>query len=234
MKRLSGFVVVFSLLFLVFFMGPPLLNMQFSPYPLMKVGDVLDLFTPLVLIPLYWSLYWFGGNRVVGLRGSLIFMVFAALWVAGQSMHLAGNSLGHLMEGMKSTDVYRLTIFYDEVLSHYLWHFGIFALSALLIYRQWRDPLVEGQTLPWTVILAGIIYGFAHFMIVIEGATAPVGVPFAVLTVLFILVWGRKNLRQQPLLVFFLTVYLLALVLFLCWGIYWGGLPEFSKVGIIH
>ena len=233
MKRLSGLVLVFSILFLVFFIGPPFLNMQYSPYPLMKVGDVLDLFTPLVLIPLYWLLYWFGGNRPIGLRGSLIFMFFAALWVAGQSMHLAGNSLGHLLEDMKGTDVYHLTNFYDEVLSHYLWHFGIFALSALLIYRQWKNPSAEGQTLPWAVILAGIIYGFAHFMIVIEGATAPMGVPFAVLAALFILVWGRKNLRQQPLLVFFLTAYLLAMVLFLGWGIYWGGLPEFSQVGII-
>ena len=233
MKRLSGLVLVFSLLFFVFFVGPPFLNMQFSPYPLMKVGDVFDLFTSLILIPLYWSLYWFGGKRPIGLRGSLIFMVFTALWVAGQSMHLTGNSLGHLLEGMKGTDVYRLTNFYDEVLSHYLWHFGIFALSAVLIYRQWRNPSAERQILSWVVILAGIIYGFAQFMIVIEGATAPMGVPFAVLAALFILVWGRKSLKKQPLLLFFLTAYLLAMVLFIGWGIYWGGLPEFSQVGII-
>ena len=233
MERLSKLILIFSILFLVFFMGPPFLSMQFSPYPLMKVGDVLDLFTPLVLIPLYWSLYWLGGNRPIGLRGSLIFMVFVAFWVAGQGMHLAGNSIGHLVEDMKGTDVYHLTNFYDEVLSHYLWHFGILAFSAMLIYRQWRSPPAEGQVLPCTVILAGIVYGFAYFGIVIEGATAPMGVPFAVLAALFILVWGRKNLEKQPLLIFFLTAYLLAIILFLGWGIYWKGLPEFSEVGII-
>jgi len=233
MKRLSVLTLVFSIAFLVFFIGPPLLSKQFGPYPLMKVGDVFDLFTPLVLIPLYWLLYWLDGSRPIGLKGNVVFMVFVAFWVAGQGMHLAANSIGHLLENMKGTDIYSLTNFYDEILSHYLWHFGIFALSAMIIYRQWRNPLAQGRPMPLAMIVAGVIYGFAYFAIVIEGATTPIGVPFAVLAMLFILVWGRKNLGQQPVLAFFLVTYLLATVLFLCWGIYWHGLPEFSKVGII-
>ena len=57
--------------------------------------------------------------------------------------------------------------------------------------------------------------------------------PFAALVVLFTLVWGRKKLRQQPLLPFFLVAYLVATLFFAGWAIYWGGLPEFSEVGII-
>jgi hypothetical protein len=56
MKRLSFLSLVFAILFAVFFLGPPFLNMQFSLYPLMKIADVFDLLTPLVLIPLYWLL----------------------------------------------------------------------------------------------------------------------------------------------------------------------------------
>ncbi len=55
-------------------------------------------------------------------------------------MHLAANSISHLMEEMKHSDAYTLTHFYDEVLSHSLWHVGIVGLSALLLYRQWRNP----------------------------------------------------------------------------------------------
>ena len=34
-------------------------------------------------------------------------------------------------------------------------------------------------------------------------------------------------------LTFFFTAFVVATVLFLAWGIRWGGLPEFSEVGII-
>jgi hypothetical protein len=233
MKRVTVLTLVFSIAFLVFFFGPPFLSKQFGPYPLMKVGDVFDLFTPLVLIPLYWCLFQLDGNRPIGMKGSILFMIIVAIWVAGQGIHLAANSISHLLENMAGSDAYNLTNFYDEVLSHYLWHFGVLMLSAVLIYRQWKNPLDQSQPVLWALIVAGIIYGFAYFALVIEGATTPMGVPFAVLAALLILIWGRKNLKQQPILVFFLAAYLLSVLLFAGWGIYWHGLPEFSKVGII-
>jgi len=55
-SRLSRLILVFSVLFAVFFMGPPLPGVQFGPYPLMKVAELFDLLTPLILIPLYWLL----------------------------------------------------------------------------------------------------------------------------------------------------------------------------------
>jgi hypothetical protein len=226
-------IPIFSIAFLVFFVGPPFLGRPFGPYPLMKVADVLDLFTPLVLIPLYWLLFRSNGNRVISLRENVGFLVLAAFWVLGQGMHLAANSIGHLLESQVGTPVYNLTNFYDEVLSHYLWHFGVIGLSAAIIYNRWRNPFAEGRAATWAVIAAGIIYGFTYFLIIIEGATAPLGVTFAVLAVLFILVWGRKNLKQQPVLFFFLVAYLLAILFFAGWGIYWKGLPEFSKVGLL-
>ena len=233
MKRLSIIILVFSVAFLLLFMAPALFGMQFRPYPLMKIGDVLDILTPLVLLPLYWLLYRLDPKKAITLSEGIIFAVLAALWVEGQGMHLAANSVGHLLKGMETTDMYNLTFFYDEVLSHYLWHFGVVGLSAVLIYRQWRNPFAEGRTMTWAVILAGIIHGFSYFMIIIEGATAPLGVTFSVLAVLFMLIYGRKSLTQQPIILFFLAAYLLAILLFAGWGIYWGGLPEFSKVGII-
>jgi len=46
MKRFSLLILVFAILFAVFFIVPPLLSQQFSPYPLMKIGDVFDILTP--------------------------------------------------------------------------------------------------------------------------------------------------------------------------------------------
>lgn len=48
---------LFSLAFAAGFIGAALLGFPLAFYPLMKAGDALDLLTPLVLIPLYWSLF---------------------------------------------------------------------------------------------------------------------------------------------------------------------------------
>jgi hypothetical protein len=71
---------------------------------------------------------------------------------------------------------------------------------------------------------------------VIEGVTWPINLPFNILALGFILIWGRNKLKQQPILLFFLTAYLVSIVLFAGWGLYWHGLPEFSdpKVGILN
>ena len=233
MKRLSIVALIFSIAFLLLFMAPPFLNKQFGIYPLMKVGDLFDIFTPLILIPLYWLLFRLDANKAPGLKANLIFLLLAAFWVEGQGMHLAANSIDHLLKGMEGGDIYNLTYFYDEVLSHYLWHFGIFGLSALVILRQWRNPFTEGQAISWLPILAGVIHGFTLFIIVIEARTAPLGVTFAILVTMLGLIWGRKRFSQRPMLLFFFVACIVATVFFAGWGVYWHGLPEFSKVGII-
>jgi len=233
MKQLSLLILVFSILFAVFFIAPPLLSKQFGSYPLMKIGDVFDLLTPLVLIPLYWLLYRLTEEKKITLCEIVLFVFLAALWVEGQGMHLAANSIGHLLEDVKGSDAYQLTFFYDEVLSHYLWHFGIVGLSALLLWRGWHNPFHEGRARLWPLITAGIIYGFTFFVIVIEAGTAPLGIPFAVLATVSGWILGWKRMREQPLLTFFLLSYSIATALFIGWAIYWRGLPEFSQVGII-
>lgn len=234
MKRLPLLTFVFSLAFAIFFIAPAFLSKQLGFYPLMKTGDLLDTFTPLVLIPLYWLMFRANGNKIPGIAESVIFVILAALWVEGQGMHLAASSIGHLLKGVPATDAYGLAIFYDEVLSHYMWHAGVIGLSALLVIGRWRNRPAERQPAKWLSVLAGVIYGFTFFIITIEGATTILGVPFAALFTLFCLIWGRKNLRHQPLFLFFVISYLTAAILFSGWAIRWGGLPEFSQVGIIE
>jgi len=174
-----------------------------------------------------------GHKEPLKLSGITAFLVFAAFWAAGQGMHLAANSIGHLLKGMESSDIYKLTYFYDEVLSHYLWHLGVVGLSAIIIFRQWKYPFAGEKAPLWLITLAGVIHGFSFFSIVLEGGTAPLGITFSVLVILFGLIWGRKRMSQQPLLIFFFISYAIAIILFIGWGIYWRGLPQFSEVGII-
>ena len=233
MQRLARLTLIFAILFAVFIIAPAFLNGRFEPYPLMKNGDALDLLTPLVLIPLYWLLFQIHPHCPPSQKQILIFLIFTALWIQGQGMHLVANSTGHLIAADSGSEVKQLTHFYDEVLSHYIWHFGMIGLSALLIYRQWQNPFIKHSSGLRLEITAGIVHGFNYFVSVVESATTISGVPFAVGVVLFTLVGGRQHLRQQPILAFFFVSYSIACLFFLGWGIYWGGLPEFSQVGII-
>ena len=233
MKRLSIVIMIFTIAFTVFFIGPPFLDIPFAPYPLMKVADVFDVLTALVLLPLYWLLLRMGQPKPIELSGMVIFFIFAALWVQGQGMHLSANSIHHLLGGMETTDIYGLTYFYDEVLSHYIWHIGIMGLSAFIIYRHWRNPYTDEQAPLWPIVLAGLIHGFTMFLIVIEAGTAPLGATFAFLAGLFGLIWGWKRIRQRPVAVFFLISYFVATLFFVGWGIYWQGFPQFSEVGLL-
>jgi hypothetical protein len=227
--------LIFSIAFAVFVLGPPFLGYQFSPYPLMHIADVFDLFTPLVLIPLYWLLFKWRKDDSNGIKENLIFMVLAAIWVLGQGMHLAANSIDNLLgsEGITTGDVFSLIYFYDESLSHYLWHFGVIGMSALLIYRQWVLQSSPIRMVIWSSIVAGIIYGFVFFAMVDEGTTVPMGLPSAFLIVAFILVWMRGKIRLQPNIMMFVTGYSFALVLFAIWGIWQHGFPGFFEAGIM-
>jgi hypothetical protein len=166
-------------------------------------------------------------------RGEIIaFLVFIALWVEGQGMHLSANSIGHLLDELRDTDAYTLTHFYDEVLSHYLWHIGMVALSALLVWRQMANPLANALSSLRAEWIAAAIYGFVYFIVVIEAGTVPLGLPFAViLSVVGLL--RRNDLRRQPLTAFLFGAHLVAAILFAIWFVRFGGFPQFSELGLI-
>jgi len=233
MERLSRLIFIYAVLFTILIISPAFLSAQFGPYSLIKTGDVLDLLTALIMLPLYWLLFQLKPGQLPKQGAMIAFMVLAGAWASGQGMHLSANSIGHLLTEIQGSNIDTLTHFYDEVLSHYIWHVGIVGLSALLITRQWKHPFDELPTgLTW-VVIGGLLYGLTYFLSIIEAGTAPLGIPFALAATAVILIWGRNSLRQKPLVMFFLLGYLLALILFAAWAIIWGGLPEFSEVGLL-
>lgn len=230
MRPRSSLILLFALAFAAFIILPGLLGQPFPLYPLMHWADALDLLTPLVVISLYWLLLreLIGDARAPG--AMLAFVLLSALWVEGQGMHLSANSISNLL-GKGSSEVHDLVHFYDEVLSHYLWHLAIIGMSVLLLTRTSVSP--EGGTVPWGPVgPAAVLYGFTYFVAVAEGATVPLGLPAALLIVLWLAIWRRQLIGRHNLVAFFLTAYGLALVLFLIWFLIWGYFPEPSAVGI--
>ncbi len=57
MNAPSRLILIFALAFAILIITPAFLSQQFAPYPLMKTGDVTDVLTPVILIPLYWLLF---------------------------------------------------------------------------------------------------------------------------------------------------------------------------------
>jgi hypothetical protein len=229
---LSGFSVVFGVV-LVF------LKMKFPLYPLVSYQDVFSVLPPLIFIPIYWLLFKHASPKT-SLRQEIAFMILAAIWVEGQGMHQAANAIGNLIESLArnqvinitATDIYHLTYFLDEHVSHYMMHTGMLGLAALLIYREWHAP-AEAATIWWAAISAGLVFGFFHFSTFIEGQTVALGLPFCLTVVLLTAGWGRNKLAQRPLLAFFFITCLTALLLLTVWGLWQGGFPQFSDVGLI-
>ncbi len=231
MKQLKRLILIFAIAFVFFFLAPAMLSSQFGPYDLIKNGDVVDLLTPMVMIPLYWLLFWVGREEGPGKVESVVFLVLAAIWIEGQGLHLAANSIGHMLSDFVGTDAETLTYFYDERLSHYMWHFAVMGLSVLLLWRQWRFPFEGERSSLWLEGVAGFLYGFTFFLIIMEGQTAYFGLPFAIIVTIAGLIWGRGQFRQQPLLAFFWIGYLIASVVSIGWWIYWGEPLEIFATG---
>ena len=205
MQRLSNLILAFAILFAVLILSPAFLDWQFGAYPLIKYGDVLDLFTPLILLPFYWLLLQIRPDQLPRQNEMIAFMILVGAWASGQGMHLSANSIGHLITSTSGHDLQTLTHFYDEELSHYLWHAGIAGLSALLIFRQWKNPFLEESAGLSKLVIAGVIYGITYAAAIMEGGTAPLGVAFALMVTLFIPVKKLNNLRLDPLILFFFT-----------------------------
>jgi hypothetical protein len=216
--------------FLVLFLAPPLLPYRFDPYPLINWADVVDLATPVILIPLYWLLF-VNAEAPIGLGWVIAFLILASAWVEGHGIHLAANAIGHLLKDQPGP-AFDLTEFWDERFSHYVWHFAVLGLSGLIFLRTARAAKPDAGT-KWTGWAAAVVYGFAVFLITDEGGTALLAIPVALAIVMA--TWPvRRRLLTSPVLAMFGAGYGLTLVLYAAWFVYWGGkLPQFSEIGLI-
>jgi hypothetical protein len=227
----------FAILLTVFIIGPAYLPATFGPYPSLRWGDIVDLFTPVVVLPAAWLLFQRAGVIRPSTAQQLLFVALAGLWASAQGMHLAANAIGHLVPADLG-DGGQLTYDLDEVLSHYLWHAALLGLTALIAYRAVRgQPEPDAAAIGALVMLgiAAALFGFTFFVMVTEGQTGPMSLPVAAVIAAAIVLVARGGILQRPGAALFATGYLLALVLCLIWaGMHDWQLIEFSKTGIIE
>lgn len=110
-KRLRWLLLIFAIFHALLIIAPALLSEPFAIMPLMKQGDVLDLLTPLVLVPLYWLLLRAGSSNFPERKETILFLIFAIVWVEGHGMHLASNSIASLSKEFPGSEIALLTDF---------------------------------------------------------------------------------------------------------------------------
>jgi hypothetical protein len=67
----------------------------------------------------------------------------------------------------------------------------------------------------------------------IEGVTAAIMFPFSIIAAITALILGWGKFKRMPVLSCFTVGYTLAALVYLGWGLYWGGFPQFSHLGWI-
>lgn len=229
--------LLFAVALAAFILVPPFLKVDFGPYPSLSWGDVLDLATPLVVIPLAWMLLDAAAPGRVSRSATITFMVLAAAWVEGQGLHLGANAINNLAGAVGGIDeaVANLTHFLDEVLSHYLWHAALIGLTVLIGVRALSGAPAHGVAGARALtVTAAAVFGFTFFAMIVEGGTGPIGVPGAAILALGGMWRAWVGFGRRPAADAFALGYALASLLFLAWAAMNGWqLVQFSEAGII-
>ncbi len=234
--RLPLALLAYALALALLLIVPPFLKDIVGPPAGFTLQEAVDLFTPLVAIPLAWLVVVLAGG--VGRLGTLAFLVLAAAWVEGQAIHLAANAIGDAFGPGGAEDFYAtvpgdLDYWLDEVLGHWLWHgpwVGI-ALFQLVVGR--RAIAGPGRSAMPIAVVAGLIIGATFFLVTVEGQTTALGIPCSIAILAWTLVEARRGPARRPVVSFSLVSAATTLAGYLAWAALNGGrLPEFSKVGL--
>ncbi len=80
-------------------------------------------------------------------------------------------------------------------------------------------------------ILGALAYGFIYFATGVEGQTVPLALPFS----LAYAVWSlaRRRSESGAVRAFYTIAALTSILLFLVWGVWHRGFPEFSRTGLL-
>lgn len=241
-------IVGFALSHAIFVLGPPLLLQAAGPSLELRaglgMGETFDLFAPVVLALFYYGLF----IRVTAwaTRGALLasvpFLLALVVMVEGHGMHLAANAISHFVSQADGSPAFATAYFYDEVLSHYLWHGGSLALAVILMGQSWRGGMLSRPGSLGTRAMsaaalgfAAIVYGLTVAIMAIEGQTVLLNLPAAVLisVVYGALRWRCGQVSDALVLRFFAVGYAVAATALVAWGVYFGGFPQFSELGFI-
>jgi hypothetical protein len=152
-------------------------------------------------------------------------------------MHLAANAIGDAarvagLTAYEESVPGKLGDWIDEVLSHWIWHVAWVALVVLLAWSTWpgRSKDTYSGTGTGPALIGGAIQGFTWFVVTVEGVTAALGIPAAVVWLGIGALHRRAAATARVTAAYMVATGAVALLGYLGWGVVNGGeLPEFTK-----
>lgn len=189
------------------------------------LGDAIDVFTP-------WAVAGASAGVIVMLgtprRAAIVALVAGLLYVQGQGIHLAANSIHN--EGPVGR-VEEITYFWDERFSHIEAVLGWFGLigAFCLAERSHRRRVSAGPVLT----IAAVVLGWTFFTSTVEGQTWPLQLVATALFAGWAIRAGKRDGASRPLLNAAAAAFVIGAVLIGAWALWHGGVPEFSETGLI-
>jgi hypothetical protein len=232
---LSTFAV---LIFVTAFLPPILTAMIRRPNPSsMSLGEWLDLLTPILLIVTIVLLLHEVARNEANTQAIFpdalplaIMLLGAILSVSGQGIHLPANSLSHFLTGERDGTVYQLNYFYDEVLSHYLWHGGGFILVLGLALFEIQHPFAGAEYHKIWLAIPILFFSFTYSFAALEGGTVRLILPLSCVSALGLLLLASKSQvsfgELLPIGLFATISFALITIVLTVYGLHFHGFPQ--------
>ena len=209
-------------------------------------GDWIEIAGVYVVLALYTSI----AAMTLRSRGALasgapvrsIFLLLTATvsYVLGRGMHVASNAIHDMMGSGGGAELRDLVYFWDERAGHVLVDAArILFVIGLCVLERGAGGAAGRANGGWArllVALGAAAYGFNYFATAIEGQTVILALPFTVVLVAWSLLARRDASRAHafsPVRGFFWAAALISLLLFLLYGVWQRGFPEFTRAGIL-
>ena len=240
--RQAQWLFTYAVIYAFFHILPAFLNYEIKN--LLMIADIFDILTPFAMVFVIYRIYSMllphiriDSSFPVRSVTVVILILGAITFVEGHGMHLSANAIARHLTELKDSSLFALDYSFDEIIGHIFWDSGIVILSlGIILVGLYIDQKKISSPKQALIVLASLIYGFTYFVNAVEGQTVFFTLPLAAAIPLTIgWVSHRKIIRlsKNPVLFLFLLSYIVALGLFLVWGIWQKGFPEFSELGWI-
>ena len=225
-EGLPRLLLAYSSALAVFLLIPPTLRASVGPPTAFTGQELVDVFTPVIVLPLAWLVFDAAGGAQ---RWTTVaFVAVAGLWAGAQGIHLAANAIGDAFpagparDAFYATEAGALDHFLDEDLGHWAWHLAWALLAILLLVRAVTSDartIVGGA---WLVVVAGVVHGATFAIVSTEGGTAALGITMSVglLAAATSQLGGRAT---HPVIRFLAASSATTLVLYGAWAALHGG-----------
>lgn len=195
-------------------------------------GDMIQLLGTLPLLALYASIALDLHARHPSPRLAFLLFVAGVTFALGSGIHVAANSIHDMLDHTKLGDPWGLAYFWDEHLGHYMVDASRAAFAVGLTALESKSPAASEDGAPWRLPLGALAYGFIYFATGVEGQTVPLALPVSIGFAIGSLARGGPW-TARPVRTFYAVAAIVSIVLFLIWGVWHRGFPEFSRTGLL-